>query len=481
MKDNPPITIIGAGFGGIAMGIALKQAGIDDFLILEKSYEIGGVWRDHRYPGIACDVPSVLYSYSFEQDYPWSQRYAPGAEIQTYLKFCADKYDVAPRIRFGAEIAEARFNDGTSGWTIGLTDGSALTSKILISAMGLFNKPRLPGLPGMDRFEGAQFHSGRWDHAVDLRGKRIAVVGTGASAIQFVPKIAPEAEKLLIFQRSAQYVTPMLAGRGANKFDPAMPIDQRQRERQEMFDQMVENAGRRYSPEMTAKAQKGFLDYLAECVPDPELRRKLTPAYPFGCKRVLRSDDWYPALCCDNVDLYDTPATAILPDGVETKDRQHHGIDVIIYNTGYRTTEYLSPVTFTGREGCDLNEAWADGAEAYLGMSITGFPNFFLLYGPNTNLSGSIIHMLECQAAYVTQAIQELNQRPANSVEVRADIQSAFNARIQEKISRSTMTAENCLSYFQTESGKIVTQWPGSMLDYAEITRELHSTDYHWR
>ncbi|MEK9685370.1 MAG: NAD(P)/FAD-dependent oxidoreductase [Rhodospirillaceae bacterium] len=474
------IAIIGAGFGGIAMGIALKNAGHKNFQIFEKSATLGGVWRDNIYPGVACDVPSVLYSFSYEQDFPWSKRYAPGAEIQQYLEHCADKYGISQHILYEHELKSAEFSDEKNSWRLSFRKRKSVDSNIVISAMGLFNRAYLPNLEGAASFQGPSFHSSNWNQKLDLKGKHIAVVGTGASAIQFVPEIAPIAGSLLVFQRSAQYVTPKIAARGSDIFDTTVPLAERQRERQEIYQEMVNNSDRRYSLKKTQDAQNGFTNYLKSVIKDPDFLAKVTPRYPFGCKRVLRSDDWYPALLRENVALIPEEVTKILPSGLVAGDKTYEGIEVIIYNTGFQTTEYLAPVDITGAEGISLRDQWSAGAEAFLGMAISGFPNFFIMYGPNTNLSGSIIHMLECQANYILQAITKLGDRRAVSLTVRKDRQDIFNATIQKRISESTMTANNCLSYFQTETGKVVTQWPGSTEDYTEATKTFDQDDFIW-
>ena len=462
------------------MGIELQRAGYSGFKIFERSTEIGGVWRDNRYPGVACDVPSVLYSYSFEQNHAWSKRYAPGIEIKSYLENCAQKYGILDKICFGHKLETAKFDEQKRGWDLDFEGQNTFSADILVSAMGLFNRPRLPNLPGPHQFRGDSFHSSNWNHDTDLCGKRVAVVGTGASAIQFVPEIAPIVGSLLIFQRSAQYVTPKIASRGKDHLDSCITLQQRQKERREIYEEMVNNSDRRYSIEKTKHVQEGFIKYLKTVVPNDKLRSDLTPDYPFGCKRVLRSDDWYPALSRVNVELIPHEVTKILPDGVAAGGREFKNIDVIIYNTGFQTTEYLSPVNLFGANGISLRKIWKDGPEAFLGMTVSGFPNFFMMYGPNTNLSGSIIFMLECQARYIGEAITILDKTKNTTLEVLEEKQLSFNANIQKRLNESTMSAENCLSYFQTKTGKIVTQWPGSTEDYAKATARLDTSDFIW-
>lgn len=463
------------------MGIELQRAGYSSFKIFEKSNELGGVWRDNRYPGVACDVPSVLYSYSFEQNHPWSKRYAPGSEIKTYLKNCVQKYGLLDKLFFGHKLKTARFDNQKRNWNVKFEGQNTLKADIVISAMGLFNRPRLPNLAGLDQFQGESFHSSNWNHDVNLSGKRVAVVGTGASAIQFVPEIAPIVRSLMIFQRSAQYVTPKIGSRGEDHLDFPITLKQRRKERREIYEEMVKNSNRRYSIEKTRNVQEAFIKYLETVVPDDDLRSHLTPDYPFGCKRVLRSDNWYPSLSRDNVELIPHTVSKILPHGLAAGGREFNNIDVIIYSTGFRTTEYLSPVNLFGVDGIPLREIWKDGPEAFLGMTVSGFPNFFMMYGPNTNLSGSIIFMLECQAHYIGEAITTLDKTKNTSVEVLEEKQQSFNLNIQKRLNESTMTSTNCLSYFQTRTGKIVTQWPGSTEDYARATARLDTSDFIWK
>lgn len=473
----PDIVIIGSGFAGIGLAIRLKQAGIDAFTVYERADDIGGVWRDNTYPGAACDVPSRMYSYSFETDYRWSDRFGGQAEILTYLKYCVEKYGIGPHIRFGMDIRSAEFDETGSRWRLHTAEGEPVEARIVVSAVGLFNQPRIPDIPGRDSFAGAQFHSARWDHECDLEGRTVAVIGTGASAIQFVPEIAPAVEKLLVFQRSPQYVLPRDTRPVVSMPGALMSLLNRL-DRFGIYADAENRSRRRGSPRMTARGQAAFAARLEREVPDPELRRKLTPSYPLGCKRVLQSNDWYPAMRRSNVELIDAEVTGITPDGVRTGDGTVRPADAIIYGTGFTPTQYLTPMSITGLSGADLNAAWRDGAEAYLGMTVAGFPNFFMMYGPNTNIAGSIIYMLESQARYIVSAVRHLNRGKAQRMTVRETVQRRFNDRIQERLNQTVLVADTCHSYYRDPTGKVTTQWPGFMLEYRQRTRRVRLADY---
>lgn len=473
----PHIAIIGSGFGGIGLAIRLKKAGVEDFTIYERAESIGGVWRDNTYPGAACDVPSRMYSYSFEADYPWSDRFGGQVEILKYLKYCVEKYGIGPHIRFGQDIRAAAFDERASTWRLETGAGETIEAAICVSAVGLFNQPRMPDIPGVDQFEGPQFHSSRWDHDCKLEGRTVAVIGTGASAIQFVPEIAPRADRLLIFQKSSQYVMPRDV-RPVTDRQGALARLMHRLDRFGIYAEAEKRSRRRGSPKQTAQGQAAFLERLEREIPDAELRRKLTPSYPLGCKRVLQSNDWYPALQRPNVELIDTAVTEVTATGVRTGDGKERAADVIVYGTGFTPTRYLTPMKVTGLGGADLNAAWRDGAEAYLGITVADFPNLFMMYGPNTNIAGSIIFMLECQARYIVSAARCLERGGTRWMTVRNSVQQRFNDRIQARLGRTVLVDDTCHSYFQDPSGKITTQWPGFMLEYRNRTRRIRRADY---
>lgn len=471
------IAIAGSGFGGIGLAYWLKKAGIDNFTIYERASELGGVWRDNQYPGAACDVPSRFYSYSFEQDYRWSAPYGTQSEILQYLNHCAAKHGALEHIRFGAEITTASFDEAAGLWRLKTGDGEAIEAEIFVSAVGLFNKIAYPDIDGRDTYQGTQFHSARWDQNFDPAGKTIAVIGTGASAVQFVPAIQPAAGKLKIFQRTPQYVNRRMIP--DHKPDGGTKLARRW-QRLSIFRQFEKVILRRASVEMTALAQAEFFAYLETQVPDAALRARLTPDYRFGCKRVLQSNDWYPALQKPNVEVITAPIKAISGTGVEMADGTSHPADAIIYGTGFTPTDFLAPMQITGLGGQSLVGAWAGGAEAYLGITVSGFPNFFMMYGPNTNTAASIIFMLENQARYIVKCARELGRGPAQTMNLRGGVQRDFNADIQARIGETVLMDANCHSYFQDPSGKVTTQWPGHLLEYKRRTRRVQLSDYEF-
>jgi cation diffusion facilitator CzcD-associated flavoprotein CzcO len=475
------VVIIGAGFGGLGMAIRLKAQGQDDIVIIEKGSDVGGCWRDNTYPGAACDVPSHLYSYSFERHYPWSRRFAPQNEIFAYQQHCARKYDVYRHIRFNTEVEKASFDEAQGVWVITLTNDETIFARVLITATGQLNQPAYPKMPGIDAFKGAHFHSARWDHSVDLKGKTVAVIGTGASAIQFVPEVAQVAGKVMLFQRSAAHVLAK-PDRAYTEREHRMlkrfPITQTL-DRLKIY---IANEARVLGFTSLQKAMAlfewQFKQQLKKFIKDPELREKLTPDYPIGCKRILMSNDYYPALAQDHVEVINQGISEVTATGVVDSEGQHHDVDVIIYGTGFQATDFLTPMTIIGRDGIALNDAWKDGAEAYLGISVNGFPNLFMLYGPNTNLGhNSIIYMLESQIHYVQQCIAAIDSQKLRSLEVRSLVQTNFNDRVQSKIS-DTVWNKGCHSWYKTESGKNTNNWPGFTFNYRRQTDKLDLNDY---
>ena len=483
MKTTHQVIIIGAGFGGLGMAIRLKEQGQDNILLIEKADDVGGCWRDNTYPGAACDVPSHLYSFSFERHYPWSRRFAPQKEIFAYQQYCARKYDIYRHIRFNCEVAQACYQDDKGIWELTLTNGETLTCQALITATGQLNQPAYPPLSGIDDFNGPHFHSARWDHDVDLTGKTVAVVGTGASAIQFVPEVAKKAGKVMLFQRSAAHVIAK-PDRAYTRFEHGLlkrlPVTQTL-DRLRIYSLNESRALGFTSLQQGMKLYEWlFKRHLNKQVADPALREKLTPDYPMGCKRILMSNDYYPALSQPNVEVINHGIQSVNHSGLTDSTGTHHDADVIIYGTGFQATDFLTPMKISGRNGTDLNEAWQDGAEAYLGISVHGFPNLFMLYGPNTNLGhNSIIYMLESQIHYIRQCLAAMDNGDVQALEVRASIQSQFNQDVQSKI-RNTVWDKGCHSWYKTDSGKNTNNWPGFTFDYRRLTRQVNWSDYEF-
>src|SRR4051794_24682497 len=458
---KPTVAILGAGAGGIAMGIRLKRAGYD-FTIYERSDGVGGTWRDNTYPGAACDVPSHLYSYSYELNPWWSRTYATQPEILRYLERCTDQYGVRPHIRMNTGITEARWDEGDQQWLLTADTGETFSADVLVSGLGMLNVPHLPDIPGMERFRGRMFHSSRWDHSKSVAGERVASIGTGASAIQYVPAIAREVEHLTVFQRTPIWITPRIDR-------PYTPEEQRRfarnrvaalRHRWQIW-WTYERSRFETDAEMTVQQTELARSYLARKIEDPELRAKLTPDYPVGCKRPLISREWFPALTRPNVRLVTEPIQELTERGVLTADGEEHVVDTIVFGTGFRANEYLTAIDIYGAAGCRLHDDWKDGAEAYLGLTVSGYPNLFLLYGPNTNGVNSVIFMHEAQVHYVMRALRTMARWRIGALEVRRRAMARYNTRIHALMPKMVWLA-GCTNYFQTPRGKVVTQLPYS-------------------
>lgn len=480
-NTRPRVLVIGAGFGGLAAAYELSRDGLADVTVLEKADDIGGVWRDNTYPGAACDVPSNLYSYSFARKNDWNRRYAEQPDILDYIHDTADRFGLRGLVRTGVEVTSAEYDDSTVTWRVTTSAGDTYEADVLIPAVGQLSRPAFPGIPGLDSFSGPSFHSAQWRHDVDLTGKRIAVIGTGASAIQFVPRIRETAGHVTVFQRSAPYVIPKLdraytpAHHDAFQHVPGFAAAMRGAiwETTELLGFALLKAA------PLARVLKGLAAAnLKRHIKDPVLRAKLTPDYPIGCKRVLFSSEWYPALACDNVDVETDHIVEVTETGVRTADGRLHEVDVIIYGTGFKATEFLAPMTITGRDGRDLQSEWADGAHAHLGIAVPGFPNMFLIYGPNTNLgSSSVILMMEQQAGYIRQIVEELARRgTGRAFEVWRSVAETYDAEIQSRLERGVWS--QCNNWYRTASGRVTTNWPGLVHEYQRRTRTAVLDDY---
>ncbi len=466
MGTGPRVAIIGGGMSGLCMGIALRQAGLEDFVIYEKGANVGGTWWENTYPGVACDVPSHLYSYSFEPNPDWSHVYSPGGEIQHYFERCAGKYGLWPHIRLGREITDARFDEATNRWRLTTGAGEHDEADVLVSAIGALHVPNFPDIDGLDGFAGAMIHSASWNPDIDLAGKRVAVIGSAASAVQIVPAIVDSVAHLEVFQRTPNWIIPRL--------DRAYPASWKRAFRGVPF------LGRLHRWQLYWMLESRFplflrrnrrneqekrlaLRHLEAQVPDPELRMKLTPDYPPGCKRILVSDDFYPALTRENVDLVTDPIARIEPEGIVTADGALHRADVIILATGFRTTD-VPRTEITGRGGLTLRDAWKDGMAAHRTVAVPGFPNYFTLLGPGSGLGhSSIIFMVEQQVRYVLQCLWKLVER--RTMEPRPDAAARFDAAMQRGLA-GTIWQAGCKSWYQDRNGKITTLWPHSTIRY---------------
>lgn len=471
------IVIIGAGPGGLCMAIRLKQAGIEDFVLVERASGVGGTWFHNRYPGCAVDLPSFLYSFSFERKYDWSRPYAPQSELLAYMEGLADKYGLLGHCRFGETVERACWDETKHEWSLALASGETLEAKAVVAAVGMFNDLVFPEIPGREDFEGPAFHSARWDWNQSLAGKTIAVIGSAASAVQIVPEIVKEAAQVHLFQRTANWVMPKEdepyteAELEAFQKDPA-PLDAK---RQEMFDTIDRGMTFKDSEQLAQAAGAG--EWALSQVEDPEIRALLTPKHPYGCKRPLMSNTFYPAFNRPNLELVTDSIERITRDGVRTADGRDRKVDLIVYATGFAATKYISALDVRGCGGLQIDEAWRDGAQAHLGIMTSGFPNLFMLYGPNTN-NGSILEMIESQTQHVLLQIQRLEQESLDWIDVKADAQSRYNEEVQQAIAAIPVWNHPVNGYYRSASGRVVTQWPFSMTAFRKRTETIEKADY---
>jgi cation diffusion facilitator CzcD-associated flavoprotein CzcO len=474
------VAIVGAGFGGLGAAIRLKQRGTDDFVILERATELGGTWRDNTYPGCACDVPSHLYSFSFAANPDWPRSYSSQDEIWAYLRGCAERYGLLPHLRLGHEVVEAAWDDALGRWSI-QTSAGALTADILISAAGPLADPAVPDLPGLPSFAGTAFHSARWRHDHDLTGRRVAVIGTGASAIQFVPRIAPTVGRLELFQRTAPWVIQRRNRRirpWERRLFRAVPAAQRAL-RTGLFLAQESTAAGFLHPRLMGVAQRLALRQLRRRIPDPALRAKLTPGYRLGCKRVLLSDSYLPALTRENVDVVSEPIAGVEPGGVRTADGVLHEVDTIIFATGFHVTDAPIAARIRGRDGASLAEAWGGSPRAYLGTTVAGFPNLFLLLGPNTGLGHtSVLLMIESQLRYVLGALAHLDASGAAAIEPTERAQREFIAAVDRRMAGTVWSAGGCRSWYQDVNGRVSALWPGTTVRYRWRLRRFDPAAY---
>ena len=485
-RRGTSVAIVGAGFGGIAAAVELRRRGIEEFVILERGDRVGGVWHANTYPGLACDVPSALYSLSFAQHPDWTRRFSPGPEIRAYLESVAARHDLLARVRLNADVERADFDEDAARWRLRLAGGEELEADVLITACGQLSRPCIPDLPGLGTFEGEMFHSAHWNHDYDVRGRRIAVIGTGASAIQFVPAIAREVERLTVFQRSAPWVFPKTDkpySEREKRIFRRFPSVQRLRRLMwwAWMEALVPVFTRR--PKRAARLEIAVVSALLRLNRAVQLRfdRRLLeatrPEYALGGKRVLVTSEWYPTLRRPNVELVVEPVSEIVRDGIVTRDGRHRPADAIVFGTGFTATEFLAPMEVRGRGGRSLDAEWSHGAEAYLGIAVPGFPNMFLLYGPNTNHgTGSALELIESQARYAADAARLVDQGAAERLEVRRDVHDAFQRELHERLADSVWAT--CPSWYVNAEGRVTNNWPGTQTEYRRRTRTVDLRDY---
>lgn len=480
MGLKPSVAIIGAGAGGIAMGVQLAEGGYD-FTIFDRADGFGGTWRHNTFPGAACDVPSHLYSFSFALNPRWSKTYANQPEILDYLEGVAVRHGLDRHLRAGTSIDTLRWSDRDRRWTLITDSGAAHHVDAVISAVGMLDVPNIPAIAGAEKFRGRRFHSSRWDHSRSTAGERVASIGTGASAVQYVPAIAPETAHLTVFQRSPIWVSPRFDYPFTPEQHELFERDPRaaQKLRDEAFD-AYESSSFDADAAQTREATELAYSYLMRKVKDPGLRTKLTPNYPVGCKRPLMSRDWFPTFALPHVHLETSPIVEFTERGLRTADGNEHVVDTVIYGTGFKAAEYLSSLEVYGGGGRRLRDEWKDGPEAYLGTLVAGYPNLFILYGPNTNGVNSILFIHEVQTTFVRGILDRMQAHAARTIEVTRDAQDRYNAEIQAAMA-GTVWLANCNNYYRHASGKVVTQLPYSGKTFADRTRELVPDHYHLR
>lgn len=475
------VVIVGAGLGGIATAAALRRAGFDDVVLLERADDVGGTWRDNTYPGCACDIPSVLYSYSFLPNPRWTRTYPGQEEIWDYIRDAVDRLGLTHAIHCGHDVQRCTWHERSGRWQV-TTSGGRLTARVLVAAPGGLSEPSVPDIPGLADFPGTVFHSSRWDHGHDLTGRRVAVVGTGASAVQLVPQIQPLVDHLHVLQRTPPWILP--------RDDRAVPAWQRHLYDALPWTQKVPRAltyarlesravGFVTRPDLTSLAEPGARHHLEQAVADPWLRAALTPDYRLGCKRVLLSDDYYPALTRSNVTLVPHGLAEVDGTTLVASDGTRARVDTVILATGFHGSDPVIADRLFGREGVSLEEAWAGSPRAYLGSTVPGFPNLFLISGPNTGLGhNSIIYMIESQARYVANALAGMRDHGVARVEVRRDVARRYDAELDRRLAGTVWAQGGCASWYQDGTGRVAALWPGYTWQFRRRTRRFDPRDY---
>lgn len=479
------VAIVGGGFGGLCMAIKLREAGIDDFILLEKREDVGGTWRENSYPGAACDVQSHMYSFSFEGNPEWSHRYSGQQEIHEYIQRVTDKHSIRDFTRFNSEVVGAHFDETHAHWTLNLKDGSQIVCQHWVLASGPLHVPSFPNIKGLDTFKGKVIHSSQWDHDYDLSGKKIVSIGTGASAVQYIPEVAKSAGQLTVVQRTPPWIIPRdeRAYSGMSKWMfrafPAL----RKLHRLRLY---LSNEARVlpiFNPRIARMGEPLLKAFIRYQVKDKALAEKLTPSYTLGCKRILISNAYYPTFTRDNVSLVTEGIEEIREDRIVFKDGSEEKMDCLLLGTGFITDPriYMKEFPITGLSGHNLQDDWKDAAEAYLGTTVSGYPNMFQLVGPNTGLGhNSIIFMIECQVRYIMDAIAKLDQKGAAYMDVKADVMDAFNEKMQSELKGTVWQNGGCSSWYQQADGRNTALWPHATFQFMYRTRKVSAEDYQW-
>ncbi|MCW2598769.1 MAG: putative flavoprotein CzcO associated with the cation diffusion facilitator CzcD [Frankiales bacterium] len=481
LPSHVRVAVIGSGFAGLGMAIRLRQHGVTDLVVLERAGSVGGTWRDNTYPGCACDVPSHLYSFSFAPNPRWSHSFSRQPEIQAYLERTAEEFGVLPHVRFHTDLQAADWDESAQLWRLRTSRGD-LTAQVLVAGCGGLVEPALPAVPGVGSFEGPAFHSARWDHDAELKGKRVAVIGTGASAIQFVPHLQKSAARVTVFQRTP----PWVVARYDREY---LPFEKRLYARVPVLQKLARSAVyASHELQLLAFTGKGrvralgakqALRHLEAQVPDPELRKILTPSYGFGCKRVLISNDYLPALTQPNVSVVPHGVSEIRPHAVVAADGSEHAVEVIVYGTGFHVMDIAVGHRITGRAGATLSQEWGDRPTAHRGTTVFGFPNLFLLMGPNTALGhSSVVLMIEAQIAYVLEALKAMERRGASSIEVTASAQHAYNVDLQTRLSTTVWSQGGCKAWYTNSSGHNFALWPTHTYTFRRQTARFDPESY---
>jgi cation diffusion facilitator CzcD-associated flavoprotein CzcO len=472
------VAIIGAGFGGLAAAVALRRRGIDDLVIIERSDGVGGTWRQNTYPGAACDIQSHLYSFSFAPNRHWTRTYAYQPEILSYLESVADEFDLRRHLMLNTSVQKLTWNEQQTHWNIALADGQNVVADVVVSAVGLFGEARFPDIAGIPQFTGDLMHTSQWDAGIDLTDKRVAVVGTGASGVQVVPELADITRQLTVFQRTPPWMVP----KEDRPYRPDELIRFRRvpwatvRERWRLWKLQHDNTALTPDHPRMAVVQELSENFLRRHVADQVMRDALTPRYPFRCKRVLLGEKYYLALQQPHVELVTDPIQCVTESTIVTAGGRVVEVDAIVFATGFETSSYLAGLDVIGIDGESLHDRWGLDPQAYLGVAVSGFPNFFMLYGPNTNQgANSIIYVLEAGARMVASAVSRLATR-GGYLDVRPEVEQRYNEQISADLQRTIWT--QCDSYYRSPTGRIVTQWPHSELDYAKATWRIRSRDW---